>query len=131
MNLWIGACVVFGMCALTTLSLGACAGGGGGEGGAEDAGAGGGSTTKAGATTGSTHAATSTGGGVTCPSTGYMTCTSDADCCSGTCAKNTTSSKSLHCTLSCVDDSDCASTKTWKRNPNSGFGCNAQTGYCF
>jgi len=71
------------------------------------------------------------GGGTKCPSDGVMTCSSDVECCSGTCAKTTTSGTSKHCTLPCTQDSDCDGSSVWKPNPNPGFLCNFQTGYCY
>ena len=82
-------------------------------------------------TGGEADASSSGSGGGTCPSSAGPSCESDSDCCSGTCAKITTSSSSKHCTLPCTEASDCDASAIWKPNPNPGFDCNDQTGYCY
>ena len=64
----------------------------------------------------------------TCPGSGFVSCSSSADCpCGLICSRLSTSSAEKWCTQSCDTDSDCSNSSLWTF---SGVGCNPLTNVC-
>lgn len=77
---------------------------------------------------GSSSSSSSSGSGGTCPGSGYVSCTTSADCsCGLTCSRLTSSSTDRFCTQTCTEDADCSGSKSWAF---SSIGCNPATKVC-